>query len=166
MTDPERRDEEQEMPQAVDPHATRPLSKAEKEVLRRIDPGSRALVIAAVMLVLVLCSLLPWVGDAAGWQVLTGTADPSLNVGLLPQLFAINSTVVGIGLGVLSLMTRRWGVAFLAAVGGVVVTFEGMVAIWSRQTSGITGPSFGLVLAVVCMAVLAVQWMRVVWTRR
>ncbi|MFI0466439.1 MULTISPECIES: Rv2732c family membrane protein [Saccharopolyspora] len=140
-------------------------TKSEREVLRRIDPGSRALVIASVMLVLVLCSLLPWAGGAAGWQVLMGQTDPALKVGLLPRLFAINSTIVGIGLGALALITRRWIVAFLAGLAGVVVTFEGVIAIWSRQTSGVESPSIGLLLAVACMAILAVQWMRIVWSR-
>lgn len=135
------------------------------EVLRQFDPGTKALIIASVMLVLVVSSLLPWVGGSAGWEVLTGQADPALKVGLLPRLFAINSTIVGLGFGVLALITRRWGAAFLAGVAGLVTTFEGMIAIWSRQTSGQAGPGFGLVLAVVCMAVLAIQWMRIVWSR-
>ncbi|GAA0540747.1 membrane protein [Saccharopolyspora subtropica] len=139
--------------------------RREREVLRRIDPGARALVIAVVMLVLVVCSLLPWVGDAAGWHVLTGQADPGLKIGLLPRLFAINSTIAGLGLGALALITRRWVVAFLAGLAAVVVAFEGMIAIWSRQTSGQAGPGIGLVLAVLCMVVLAVQWMRIVWSR-
>ncbi|MBB5156264.1 Rv2732c family membrane protein [Saccharopolyspora phatthalungensis] len=143
----------------------RQLAETEREILRRIDPGLRALVIASVMLVLIVCSLLPWVGRAVGWEVLMGQADPALNIGLLPRLFAINSTIVGLGFGALALITRRWVIAFLAGVAGVVVTFEGMIAIWSRQTSGAAGPSIGLVLAVVCMAVLAVQWMRIVWSR-
>ncbi|MEV4732123.1 hypothetical protein [Saccharopolyspora sp. NPDC049426] len=135
------------------------------EVLRRFDPGAKALVIATVMLVLVVSTLLPWVGGSPGWEVLTGQADPSLNVGLLPRLFAINSAIVGLGFGALALITRRWGAAFLAGVAGLVVTFEGMIAIWSRQTSGQAGPGLGLVLAVICMAVLAIQWMRIVWSR-
>ncbi|MGW3472168.1 Rv2732c family membrane protein [Saccharopolyspora sp. NPDC000995] len=143
----------------------RALTGSEREVLRRIDPGTRAMVIASVMLVLVLCSLLPWVRGAAGWEVLMGQADPALKIGLLPRLFAINSTIVGIGLGALALITRRWIFAFLAGLAGVVVTFEGVIAIWSRQTSGAEGPSIGLLLAVACMAVLAVQWMRIVWSR-
>ena len=135
------------------------------EVLRQFDPGTKALIIASVMLVLVVSALLPWVGGSPGWQVLTGQTDPALKVGLLPRLFAINSTIVGLGFGALALITRRWGAAFLAGVAGLVVTFEGMIAIWSRQTSGHTGPGLGLVLAGVCMAVLAIQWMRIVWSR-
>ena len=121
--------------------------------------------IAGIMLVLVLSALLPWAGDATGWQVLAGQADPALDIGLLPRLFAINSTIVGIGLGALALITRRWAVAWLAAVGCVVVSFEGLIAIWSRQTAPEGGPAFGLVIAVISMVVLAIQWLRIVWSR-
>ncbi|WP_233576375.1 Rv2732c family membrane protein [Saccharopolyspora rhizosphaerae] len=135
------------------------------EARRRFDPGAKALVIATVMLALVVSALLPWSGGSPGWEVLTGQSDPALKVGLLPRLFAINSTIVGLGFGALALISRRWGAAFLAGVAGMVVSFEGMIAIWSRQTSGTAGPGLGLVLAVVCMVVLAVQWMRIVWSR-
>lgn len=143
----------------------RELSQSERELLKRIDPGVRAVVIAGIMLVLVLSALLPWAGDATGWQVLAGQADPALDIGLLPRLFAINSTIVGIGLGALALITRRWAVAWLAAVGCVVVSFEGLIAIWSRQTAPEGGPAFGLVIAVISMVVLAIQWLRIVWSR-
>ena len=101
-------------------------------------------------------------GDATGWQVLTGEADPALNVGLLPWLFAVNSSVAGILLGALALATRRWAMAWVAAMACVVVSFEGLVAIWSRQTAPQGGPAIGLVLAVISMFVLAVQWLRIV----
>jgi len=143
----------------------RQLSRHEKDLLRRIDPGGRAVFIAAVMVVIVLSWVLPWVGDAIGWRVLTGEADPSLNVGLLPRLFAVNSAVAGVLLGALALATRRWAVAWVAAMACVVVSFEGLVAIWSRQTAPQGGPGIGLVLAVVSMFVLAVQWLRIVWSR-
>ncbi|MDA3649630.1 hypothetical protein LZ318_08265 [Saccharopolyspora indica] len=133
--------------------------------LRRIDPGARAMVIAPVMLVLVVSAMLPWAGDAAGWEVLTGQADPALKIGLLPWLFAVNSTVVGLGFGTLALITRRWLFAFVAGLAGLVVAFEGVIAIWSRQTSGQHGPAFGLVIAAVCMVVLAIQWIKVIWSR-
>lgn len=143
----------------------RQLSRAEREILSRIDPGARAVVIATVMLVLVISSLLPWVGDATGWQVLVGRADPELDIGVLPWLFSLNSTIIGLGFGTLALVTRRWTIAWLVAVGSIVVTFEGVIAIWSRQTAPEHGPSFGLVLAVISMVVLTSQWLRVVWSR-
>lgn len=162
--DPEEPDEAPRVSQAGREHRQQ-ISASEREVLRRVDPGARALVIAAVMLVLVGSSLLPWIGGAAGWQILAGQADPALDVGLLPRLFAINSTIVGVGLGALALATRRWGLAFLAAITSVVVSFEGMIAIWSRQTTIHAGPSFGLIIAVVSMFVLAIQWLRIAWSR-
>jgi hypothetical protein len=141
------------------------LSKTERELLRRIDPGTRAVVIAAVMMVLVLSAVLPWVGAASGWHILLGQADPALKIGLLPRLFAINSTIAGVLVGALALATRRWAVAWVAAMACVIVSFEGLIAIWSRQTVQAEGPSIGLVLAVVSMFVLAIQWLRIVWTR-
>ena len=143
----------------------RPLSSAEREGLRRVDPGKRAVVIAAAMFVLVVSALLPWVGGAPGWQVLTGQADPALDIGLLPRLFAINALVVGIGLSTLALITGRWVLAFLSALPGAVVTFEGLIAIWSRQTNEAAGPGFGMLVAVVCMLVLSVQWIRTAWSQ-
>lgn len=144
---------------------TRELSRAEKDVLRHVDPGRRALTIAVVMLVLVLSWVLPWIGSATGWQVLIGQTAESLDVGLLPHLFAINSTIVGLGLGALALITRRWALSFLTGVLGAVVGLEGVVAIWSRQTNPQEGPGVGLVLAALCMIVLAVQWVRIMWSR-
>lgn len=141
------------------------LSKAERDLLRRIDPGSTAVTIAAVILVLIVSSLLPWIGDSTGLEILLGQADPALDVGLLPRLFALNATIVGVLIGALALTTRRWAIAWVAGMAAIIVSFEGMIAIWSRQTAPIGGPSWGLVLAALCMVVLAVQWIRVVLTR-
>ena len=152
-------------PTGRDREIGRKLSRQEKDLLRRIDPGTRALLIAAVMVVIVLTWILPWVGDAVGWQVLTAEADPALNVGLLPRLFAINSTIAGIGLGALALATRRWAMAWVAAMACVVVSFEGIVAIWSRQTAPQGGPGIGLIVTVMAMFLLAAQWLRVVTSR-
>lgn len=143
----------------------KPLTSSEREGLRRVDPGRRAVVIAAAMFVLVVSALLPWVGSAPGWQVLTGQADPALDVGLLPRLFSINAVIVGIGLSTLALVTGRWVMAFLAALPGALVTFEGLIAIWSRQTNEAAGPGIGLLVAVACMLVLSVQWLRTAWSR-
>jgi hypothetical protein len=149
---------------ASTPDGTAP-STSGRAWVGRIDPGARAIVIAAVMLVLVLCSVLPWVGSATGWQILAGQADPSLDIGLLPRLFSINSTIAGVFLSAVALTTRRWAFAFVAAAGCGIVSFEGLVAIWSRQTVPQAGPSFGLVLAVISMFVLAIQWLRIAWSR-
>ena len=157
--------EEKERSTQSDQEISRQLARAERDILRQFDPGVRAVLIAAVIVVLILTWLLPWIGNATGWQVLSGQTDPVLDVGLLPRLFAINSTIAGVGVGVLALVTRRWVVAFLAAALDTMVSFEGMIAIWSRQTSVYGGPSIGLVIALICMVVLAVTWVRIAWSR-
>lgn len=141
------------------------LARTERELGRTYDPGRRSLVISVAMVLLVMCTLLPWVGTASGWEVLVGRADPGLEVGLLPRLFALNSTIAGLGLSALALVTRRWALAFLAAAGCTIVSFEGLIAIWSRQTVPQAGPSIGLLLAVLLMFVLMVQWLRIAWSR-
>lgn len=141
------------------------LADVEREFARKIDPGSRALVIAGVMLVLVVCSLLPWIGDATGWQVLLGRTAPALQVDLLPWLFSLNSTIAGILVSALALTTRIWAVSWVAAMACSLVSIEGLIAIWARQTVPQAGPSIGLVLAVICMFVLASQWLRIAFSR-
>ncbi|MDR7303130.1 Rv2732c family membrane protein [Haloactinomyces albus] len=141
------------------------LSRTERDLGRSIDPGQRALVITGVMLVLVLCSLLPWIGGASGWQVLVDRVDPAMNVGLLPRLFSINAGIAGILLSALALTTRRWAASFVAAFACSVVALEGLIAIWARQTVPQAGPAVGLVIAVICMFVLAGQWLRIAWSR-
>lgn len=148
-----------------DREASAELSRTERELSRRFDPGSTALVIVGVMLVLALCSVLPWVGRATGWEILLGQADPGLNIGLLPRLFSINSTIAGILLSTLALTTRWWPLSWAAAMGCGMVSLEGLLAIWSRQTNAVAGPSFGLVLAVISMFVIASQWLRIAWSR-
>lgn len=153
------------MPSTAEREFRTELSRAEQDLGRRIDPGRRALVIAGTMLVLVLCWLLPWIGGASGWQVLMNRADPTLQVGLLPWLFSINSGIAGILISALALTTRRWAMSFVAAFTCSVVTLEGLIAIWARQTVPQAGPSVGLVIAVICMFVLAGQWLRIAWSR-
>ncbi|MFR9729228.1 hypothetical protein ACL03H_08370 [Saccharopolyspora sp. MS10] len=143
----------------------RELSRAERDLLRRIDPGRTAVTIAAVILVLIASSLLPWIGSASGVEILLGQADPALDVGLLPRLFSVNATLVGVLLGAIALISRRWALAWVAGMAAIIVSFEGVIAIWSRQTAPVGGPSWGLVLAALCMIVLAVQWLRIVLTR-
>lgn len=142
------------------------ISQAEREALRRIDPGARALAIVATMLVLVASSLLPWIGGVPGWKVLAGQADPALEVGLLPRLFAFNAIIAGVVLGALTLATRRWALAFLTAFASGIVSFEGLVSIWSRQTASEGAPALGLIIAVICMLALVFQWVSIAWSRR
>ncbi|MGH3829272.1 MAG: Rv2732c family membrane protein [Pseudonocardiaceae bacterium] len=142
------------------------IDAVERSALRRIDPGIRASVIACAIMVLLLAVTLPWVGDASGWDVLRGTVNPADRVGLLPRLFGGVALGSGVGLSVLALLTRRWGLAWVSALGCTYCTLDGVWAIWSRQTEHGRGPGIGLVLAELAMAVLAAQWVRLALSRR
>ncbi|MBV8542783.1 MAG: hypothetical protein JO063_06760 [Pseudonocardiales bacterium] len=142
------------------------IDAVERSVLRRVDPGVRAAVIAGAIMVLLLAVTLPWVGDASGWDVLRGTANPVDRVGLLPQLFGGVALGLGVGLSVLALLTRRWGLVWASALGCTYCVLDGVWAIWSRQTAHGPGPGIGLVLAELAMTVLAAQWLRLAVSRR
>ncbi len=124
---------------------------------RRFDPGARALVVALGVLVLIGSVLLPWIGGSPGWQVLAGTA----GYGPLPRLFTYTMTGFGVLGSMLALVTRRWVVAFVCAVGCGISTVNGIWAIWSRQIgadSGLAPPQVGLVLGVIGVLVLTFTW--------
>jgi hypothetical protein len=131
---------------------------------RTVELGRRGFVIAVLVFVLLVGQLLPWVGDHVGWQVLLGQG------GGIPQLFAVTSTGIGVLASALTLMTRRWWLSWVCAMGGWFASVDGLLAIWSQQSSvanGATGggPGVGMVIALVAMILLAAQWMRTAWSR-
>jgi hypothetical protein len=131
---------------------------------RTVELGRRGFTIAVFTFVLLICLILPWVGDHAGWQVLAGEG------GGIPQLFAVTSTGVGILASALALVTRRWWLAWVCAAGGWFAWVDGLLAIWSQQSSHASGaagggPGFGLIIAWIAMICLAVQWMRTAFSR-
>lgn len=142
------------------------IDAVERTALRRVDPGARATVIAAALMVLLLALTLPWVGGTSGWQILLGDADPLQRVGVLPRLFGSVALAFGVGLSTLALATRRWGLVWASALGCAYCVLDGLWAIWSRQTSPGAGPGIGLVLAVLAVALLASQWLRLAFSRR
>ena len=144
------------------------IDAVERSALRRVDPGARAAVIAGAIMVLLLAMTLPWVGDASGWDVLSGTAHPVDRVGLFPRMFGGVALGLGVGLSMLALLTRRWGLVWASALGCSYCVLDGVWAIWSRQTvHGLSpGPGIGLVLTVLAMAVLAVQWLWLALSRQ
>jgi hypothetical protein len=140
------------------------LRGVQRRAERGIDPGPSALGVSVAMLVLMGSLVLPWTGDIAGWQVLAGLAP----LGLLPPLFAGTSLGFGLVCSGLALAIRWWGLAWLSAVGCGFSVIAGLWAIWSRQIAvpaGATGPGIGMVLAVLCVLVLAASWVRIA-TRR
>ncbi|MGH3800024.1 MAG: Rv2732c family membrane protein [Pseudonocardiaceae bacterium] len=142
------------------------IDAVERSALRRVDPGARAVVISGAIMVLLLAITLPWVGDASGWDVVRGTASPVDRVGLLPRLFGAVALGLGVGLSMLALITRRWGLVWASALGCAYCALDGVWAIWSRQTESGPGPGIGMVLAVIAVIVLAVQWLRLALSRR
>ncbi|QFU87823.1 hypothetical protein [Amycolatopsis sp. YIM 10] len=135
-----------------------------RKASRTVDLGHRGLVVSLAVFVLIVGLLLPWVGEHVGWQVLGGQAGP------IPQLFAVTSTGFGVLGSMLALITRRWWIAWGCAIGGWFASVDGMLAIWSQQSSQASGavgggPGFGLILAVIATVVIAFQWMRAAWSR-
>lgn len=131
---------------------------------RTVEFGRRGFAIAVTVFVLLVGLVLPWADDYPGWQVLVGEA------GAIPQLFAATSTGFGVVASGIALATRRWWLAWVCAIGGWFAFVDGILAVWSQQSSGISGvsgdgPGIGLVIAAIAMAVLAVQWMKVAWSK-
>ena len=166
MTDqsPEERDDQAELAEL-----RAQIDQMEHGLLRRIDPGPRAMVIAVCVLVLAICALLPWVTGVPGWQVLFDQGGGQDKVDILPRVFAIGVFVFGFLGSALSLGLRLWSVAWLSTLGCGLFTVLGLVSIWSQQTSTShfagPGPGAGLILSVLAMLVLVVTWVRVVWSR-
>jgi hypothetical protein len=67
----------------------------------------------------------------------------------------------------LSLLTRRWALAWIALAGSTVSSLLGLLAVWSRQTAPepYPGPGIGLVVAWLAVVVVAFNWARAVWAR-
>jgi hypothetical protein len=131
---------------------------------RTVDLGRRGFVISLLVFVLLVGQLLPWVGPHSGWQVLMGQG------GAVPQLFAFTSTLFGVVASVLALSTRRWWLTWVCAIGGWFASVDGLLAVWSQQSSTAngasgTGPGIGLVIALAIMILLAANWMRTAWSR-
>jgi hypothetical protein len=146
------------------------IDQVETGLMRRIDPGVRAMVVAVCVLVLVICAILPWVGGAPGWQVLfdQGTGGDG-KIDIVPRVFAIGVFVFGFLGSALSLGMRRWSVAWVTTFGTGLFTVIGLVSIWSQQTTTShlagPGPGAGLIVSVITMLVLVITWARIVWSR-
>jgi hypothetical protein len=143
------------------------IDQVERSALRRIDPGGTALVIAVGVLVLLLAAVLPWAGGTSGLEMLLGQWPPG--VGVLPKVFTYLATGFGVLASVLGLITRRWGMSWVCALGCWLALVVGVLSIWSQQTTHShqpgPGPGAGLVLAVVSLLVLAISWFRIAWSR-
>ena len=133
------------------------LAGLPKQIERRFEPGMRAVVVAAGVMVLVAAVLLPWIAGNPGWQIAAGEAA----YGPLPRLFTFTLLGFGVAGSVLALFTRWWPLAWVCALGCGIATVNGVWAIWSRQVgadTGLPGPQIGLVLGVLGVLVLTFTW--------
>lgn len=144
------------------------IEAVERRMAREIDPGARALVVAILVFVLLLTFVLPHTGSAKGLDVLIGS-DAAVReaISLPSRVFTWLVLVFSIGFSMLALLTRRWGLAWIALAGSAVACPIGMLAVWSRQTvvEPHPGPSYGLVIAWIAVILLTFHWARVVWSR-
>ena len=143
------------------------IEAAERRVAREIEPGSRAVVVAVLVFVLLGSFILPHTGSVRGWDVLFGSHGAGAAVALPSRVFAWLALVFGVGFSVLALTTRRWALSWVALAGSAIACAAGLLAIWSRQTApaGHPGPGIGLVVAWITVLLLTFHWARVVWSR-
>ncbi|WP_020657785.1 membrane protein [Amycolatopsis benzoatilytica] len=131
---------------------------------RTIELGRRGFTISVLIFVLLIMQLLPWAEGRAGWETLAGHA------GGVPQLFAATSTGIGVFVGAVALVSRRWWIAWCAALGGWFASVDGLLAIWSQQSAHASGavgggPGIGMIVAWIATIVLATMWMRTAFSR-
>lgn len=142
------------------------VDHAVRKAARTVEFGRRGFTLAVTVFLLLVTELLPWSDGYAGWQVLVGDAGTFA----IPRLFAATSIGIGILASSLALITRRWWLTWVCAIGGWFAAVDGVLAVWSQQSEGVngggdTGPGIGLILALVAMILLAAQWMRTAWSR-
>ncbi|SMD23462.1 Rv2732c family membrane protein [Kibdelosporangium aridum] len=144
-------------------HLREEIDAVERKAIRTVDLGARAIVISAAVMVLLIGQLLPWINGANGWQVLLGHVEGK--AGVVPRLFAATSVGFGVLASMLALITRRWALTWVCAIGGWFASVDGVLAIWSRQSTPDASPGIGLVIAEIAMVVIATYWFRAAWSR-
>lgn len=138
------------------------IDEVGRRASRTVELGGRAVVVAAAVFVLLVGLILPWMNGSSGLEVLIGQETGKAS--MVPRLFALTSVLFGVVASALTLITRRWVFAWVGAAGGWFASVDGLLAIWSRQSSG-TAPGIGLIIAVVAMVVIAIQWFRTAASR-
>ncbi len=144
------------------------IDDVERRMAREIDPGARALVVAILVFVILVSFVLPHAGSARGLDVLVGD-DAAIReaIALPSRVFTWLVLVFSVGFSILALLTRRWGLAWIALAGSAIACPLGMLAVWSRQTVAEPhpGPGIGLIVAWIAVILLSFHWARVVWSR-
>jgi hypothetical protein len=148
--------------QASDDELREEINEVGRRASRTVDLGTRALVIAVAVFVLLVGLVLPWMNGSSGLEVLIGQETGKAS--MVPRLFAATSVLFGVVASALTLITRRWVFAWVGAAGGWFASVDGLLAIWSRQSSG-SAPGIGLIITVVAIVVIAIQWFRTAASR-
>lgn len=143
------------------------LSAIERRVTREFSFGRRRPVVLGLIAVLVVALFLPHAGHHTAVAVIGGAHDATVTVPL--RLFLGFVVVFGIGVGAAAALTRRWALSWLAMVGTAMGFVFGLLARWSQQSMPLetrpSGTGLGLLIAWAVMALLAIQWASVTWSR-
>ncbi|WP_066904024.1 Rv2732c family membrane protein [Millisia brevis] len=150
-------------------HFESELAGVERRLAAEIDPGLRAMVIAALVVIMVVVTVLPWAGTANGWDVLADSGHSEAIHFAVPGRIFVGLVILSAVTSTLALALRRWGIAWLAAAFTALAAPAGLLAIWTRQTPppgmDAPGPGIGLILTWAVVLVLLTQWLAVVWRR-
>ncbi|HUQ61043.1 hypothetical protein [Lentzea sp.] len=152
-------------PKDADDFLRREIDAVEQQAARRIDPGTGALTISIAVLALLVSLVLPWIGEETGLDVVLGES-----TSFLPRVFAFLALGIGVlGSGV-TLAVRRWGLAWVCALGLFAGSVTGVLSIWTQQTTTSNktigpGPGIGLIIAVLAVVVLLAKWVKIAASR-
>lgn len=129
------------------------LAQAEKTAASTVDMGAKRWVLAAAAALYLVAMVLPFVGDASGWQVLAATgAAKEAQTAITEYVFAWIS-LIGIGiLTTLAVVTQRFAITVPAWMVTTVSLVFSVLGIWLRNSSGLgisRGP--GYYLAILCV---------------
>ncbi len=141
------------------------IDDVEHQAARRIDPGTGALTISIAVLALLVSLVLPWIGDQTGLSVVLGET-----TNFLPRVFSFLALGVGVLGSGITLAVRRWGLAWVCALGLFAGSVTGVLSIWTQQTTTSNktigpGPGIGLIIAVVAVVVLLAKWVKLAASR-
>lgn len=129
------------------------LAQAEKTAASTVDMGARRWVLAAAAALYLVAMMLPFVGDASGWQVLAATsAAKDAQTAITEYVFAWIS-LIGVGiLTTLAVVTQRFAITVPAWMVTTVSLVFSVLGVWLRNSSGLgisRGP--GYYLAILCV---------------
>lgn len=147
--------------------ANRPdLAALEKQSADNIDLGVRRWVLAASIVLFIVALILPFAGDAAGWQMLTFTEPDDINVAVGERVFTVLSFVCLVVFTLLLVITQRTKFALFAWMAGCVSLVAALLGLWLRQT-GTSGDTTGagMYLAIACV-IVAVPLLTAAWMHR